>query len=118
MSILMQGQGAANKKLGETMFFPLAEKMLEKLPSAELYQISGGFYFLIFENFLGFDLHLLVLESRAKYQDAIDLIQSNPKLTVDTHSDEQMKHRLDSLYWQTGDRVALTARALHNLGNE
>lgn len=40
MSILMQGY--ENKKLAGLMLFPLAEKMLEKLPINDLCRLQGG----------------------------------------------------------------------------
>jgi hypothetical protein len=40
----MQGYDQ-NNNLGSTIFFPLAEKMLEKVSITEIHQIQGGWRF-------------------------------------------------------------------------
>lgn len=44
MCVLMQGY--QNKKLGRSMLFPLATKMLQKLQMDDLLQLDGGIFFL------------------------------------------------------------------------
>uniref|UniRef100_A0A1I8B2C7 N-terminal acetyltransferase B complex subunit MDM20 homolog n=1 Tax=Meloidogyne hapla TaxID=6305 RepID=A0A1I8B2C7_MELHA len=90
MSILMQGY--ENKKLADLMLFPLAEKMLEKLPINDLCRMQGGI-----------ELRLIVLESRGRLSEAIEFIEVIQRQRLFTDIDKmRLRHKLNNLYRACG----------------
>uniref|UniRef100_A0A914MQ58 N-terminal acetyltransferase B complex subunit NAA25 homolog n=1 Tax=Meloidogyne incognita TaxID=6306 RepID=A0A914MQ58_MELIC len=90
MSILMQGY--QNKKLADLMLFPLAEKMLEKLPINDLCRMQGGI-----------ELRLIMLESRGRISEAIEFIEVIQRQRLFTDIDKmRLKIKLNNLYRACG----------------
>ncbi|KAF7632889.1 hypothetical protein Mgra_00007748 [Meloidogyne graminicola] len=108
MSILMQGY--ENKKLAGLMLFPLAEKMLEKLPINDLCRLQGGMLFMIIISLIkGIELRLIVLESRSRLSEAIEFVEVVQKQKLFSDVDKlRLKYKLNSLYRASGRNDVLT----------
>ncbi|KAI1721530.1 n-acetyltransferase B complex (NatB) non catalytic subunit domain-containing protein [Ditylenchus destructor] len=104
MSIVMQALN--DPKMGSIMYYPLAEKMLEKITDSHTFQNEET------------DLHLMVLEGRGKVNEVIEHLEKDLKQSVATIPGTRAKHRLDQLYTHTGNHNAVVARAICNLEDE
>ncbi|XP_028830383.1 N-alpha-acetyltransferase 25, NatB auxiliary subunit isoform X1 [Denticeps clupeoides] len=79
MSLVMQAISAQDEKLSQTMFLPLAERMVEKMVKEEKIDAEAEV-----------QLYFMILERLGKYEEALDLLrgQLGEKLTSELQSRE------------------------------
>ncbi|XP_064164140.1 N-alpha-acetyltransferase 25, NatB auxiliary subunit [Anguilla rostrata] len=79
MSLVMQAISAQDEKLSQTMFLPLAERMVEKMVKEEKIEAEAEV-----------QLYYMILERLGKYAEALEVVrgQLGEKLTSERHSRE------------------------------
>ncbi|KAL9982182.1 hypothetical protein ACROYT_G010993 [Oculina patagonica] len=78
MSIVMQALMASDEKLGKTMLFPLAEKMVEKFVNENKIDAEAEVR-----------LYLMILEKLEHYEKALGVLRSNLAVKLISYMDEQ-----------------------------